>query len=167
MPLTPLYIAVMISLPPGTARVLVTGEVDLATAPELRERLLGVLHTQGPAVLDIDLAEVTFMGCAGVGALVAVNNAAIHAGCQVRVCHPQPIVRRVLELTGLLGVFAVEPQPPPAGPQHPPGRVPTATPAAPFGRTVATTGTLASSGVAARTRPAGRSAGTADGRCRW
>ena len=123
--LTPLHIATMISLPPGTARVLVTGEVDLATAPELRETLLRVLHTQGPAVLDIDLAEVTFLDCAGIGALVAVNNAAAHAGCQVRVCHPQPIVRRVLELTGLLDVFAVEPQPLPAGPQHPPGPVPT------------------------------------------
>jgi anti-anti-sigma factor len=126
--LTPLHIATMISSPPGTARVAVAGEVDLATAPEFRERLLGVLHTQAPAVLDIDLTGVTFLDCTGIGALVVVHNAAVHAGCLVRVCHPQPIVRRVLEVTGLLDVLTVEPRRPPAGPQHPPGWVPVPAP---------------------------------------
>jgi anti-anti-sigma factor len=127
--LTPLHIAATASSPPGTVRVAVTGEVDLATAPELRERLLGVLHTHGPAVLDIDLAGVTFLDCTGIGALVAVYNAAVHAGCQLRVLHPQPIVRRVLEVTGLLDVFTVAPPRLPAGPQHPPGWVPATVPA--------------------------------------
>ena len=121
-----LHIVAMISPSPGTARVAVTGEVDLATAPELRERLLGVLHTHRPAVLDIDLAGVTFLDCTGIGALVAVHNAAVHEGCQVRVCHPQPIVRRVLEVTGLLDALTVEPQRLPKGPQHPPGPGPEA-----------------------------------------
>jgi|GEM_PF-492121 len=123
--LTPLHILAMVGLPPGTARVAVTGEIDLATAPAFRETLLGVLHTHGPAVLDIDLAGVTFLDCTGIGALVAVRNAAVHAGSHVRVCHPQPIVRRILEVTGLLDVLAVEQQRLPAAPQHPPGPVPT------------------------------------------
>jgi hypothetical protein len=59
-------------------------------------------------------------------ALVAVRNADVHVGCQVRACHPQPIVRRVLEVTGLLDVLTVEQQRLPADPQHPPGPVPTA-----------------------------------------
>jgi anti-anti-sigma factor len=127
--LTPLYITGLFGSPPGMARVAVAGEVDLATAPELRETLLGVLHAHGPAVFDIDLAGVRFLDCTGIGALVAVRNAAVHAGCQVRICHPQPIVRRVLEVTGLLDVFSVEPQPLTASPQHPPGRVPATVPA--------------------------------------
>jgi anti-anti-sigma factor len=112
---------------PATARVAVVGEVDLATAPGLRDRLLSVLHEQNPAVLDVDLAGVTFLDCTGIGALVAVRNAAVHEGCQVRVCHPQPITRRVLEVTGLLDAFTVEPQQLPKGPQHPPGPVPEVT----------------------------------------
>jgi len=57
-PLTQLHINPTYPLP-GTARVAVVGEVDLATAPVLRDRLLTVLHDQAPAVLDVDLAEVT------------------------------------------------------------------------------------------------------------
>jgi anti-anti-sigma factor len=88
---------------PSTVRVAVVGEVDLATAHLLRDRLLGVLREQAPAVLDVDLAGVTFLDCTGISALVAVRNAAMNTGRQVRVTHPQPIVRRVLDVTGLLG----------------------------------------------------------------
>jgi anti-anti-sigma factor len=107
---------------PSTARVAVAGEVDLATAHLLRDRLLGVLREQTPAVLDVDLARVTFLDCTGISALVAVRNAAVHVGRQMRVSHPQPIVRRVLELTGLLDLFTApidQPQPLPTRSEHP------------------------------------------------
>ena len=108
----------------STARVAVVGEVDLATAHLLRDRLLGVLREQSPAVLDVDLAGVTFLDCAGISALVVVRNAAIHTGRQMRVSHPQSIVRRVLELTGLLDVLTApidQPQPLPTRSGHPSG----------------------------------------------
>jgi anti-anti-sigma factor len=106
---------------PSTALVAVVGEVDLATAPILRDRLLGVLRKQAPAVLDVDLAGVTFLDCTGISALVAVRNAARRAGRQMRVSRPQPIVRRVLEVTGLLGVLTApidQPQPLPTRSEH-------------------------------------------------
>jgi anti-anti-sigma factor len=90
---------------PSTARVAVAGEVDLTTAHLLRDRLLGVLREQTPALLDVDLAGVTFLDCAGISALVAARNAAMRTGRQVRVTHPHPIVRWVLDVTGLLGVL--------------------------------------------------------------
>jgi anti-anti-sigma factor len=99
---------------PATARAAVTGEVDLATATTLRDRLFDVLDGQNPSVLDVDLAGVTFMDCTGLGVLVAVRRAAARTGCQLRVTNPQPIVRRVLEVTGLLGVLTTQiDQPPP------------------------------------------------------
>jgi anti-anti-sigma factor len=101
----PLHIVAMSCPSPATARLAVAGEVDLATAPVLRDRLLGVLRDESPAVLDVDLAGVTLLDCAGIGALVGVRNAAVHAGCQMWVSNPQPIVRRVLAVTGLLDVF--------------------------------------------------------------
>jgi anti-anti-sigma factor len=105
---------------PATARVAVAGEVDLATASALRERLLRVLHDRSPDLIDVDLAGVTFLDCTGLGALVAVRNAAVQVGQQVRVSHPQPIVRRVLEVTGLLGVFTAPISlPTPTGSENP------------------------------------------------
>jgi anti-anti-sigma factor len=99
---------------PGTARAAVAGEVDLATVPVLRDTLLNVLCDQHPAVLDVDLAEVTFLDCTGLGVLVAVRNAAVRTGSRLRVTNPQPIVRQILEVTGLLGVLTAEvDQPPP------------------------------------------------------
>jgi anti-anti-sigma factor len=90
---------------PSTFRVSVVGEVDLATVPALRDRLLTVVHEQAPAALVVDLAGVTFLDCAGIGTLVAAHNAAIRAGGQVRVSDPHPTVRRLLDLTGLLDVL--------------------------------------------------------------
>jgi anti-anti-sigma factor len=106
---------------PCTARVAVAGEVDLATAHLLCDRLLGVLREQAPAVLDVDLAGVTFLDCTGISALVAVRNATLQAGHQMRITQPQPIVRRVLELTGLLDLFTApidQPQPLPTRSEH-------------------------------------------------
>jgi anti-anti-sigma factor len=99
---------------PATARVAVAGEIDLATAAVLRDRLLSVLRDEAPTMLGVDLAGVTFLDCNGINALVAVRNAAVRTGRQMRVTHPQPIVRRVLDLTGLLDVFTApidQPQP--------------------------------------------------------
>jgi anti-anti-sigma factor len=106
---------------PVVVRVAVVGEVDLATAHLLRDQMLGVLHEQAPAVLDVDLAGVTFLDCTGISALVAVRNAAVRSGRQMRVSHPQPIVRRVLDVTGLLGILTApidQPQPPPIRSGH-------------------------------------------------
>lgn len=91
---------------PGTARVAVSGEVDLYTAAVLLAGLQQVLREQAPAVLDVDLAEVTFLDCTGVDALVVTRDFARHAGVDMRITHPQRIVRRVLDLVGLLSVLA-------------------------------------------------------------
>jgi anti-anti-sigma regulatory factor len=63
---------------------------------------------------EVDLAGVTLLDRAGISALVAVRNAAIEARRQMRVSHPQPIMRRLLEVSGLLGVLIApidQPQP--------------------------------------------------------
>lgn len=94
----------------------------MANATVPCDGLLGVLHGQRPAVVEIDLAGVTVPGRAGICAHVPARNAAVKAGCQLRISDPQPIVRRVLAVTGLLGSFTApiaHPLPPPARPEHP------------------------------------------------
>ena len=87
---------------PDTTRVAVTGEVDLYTAAILLDGLLQVLREQTAVVLEADLAGVTFLDCAGADALVVARHAAGNLGVQLRITHPQRIVRRVLDLVELL-----------------------------------------------------------------
>jgi anti-anti-sigma factor len=89
----------------GTARLAVAGAIDLATAPMLGMRLLTVMDTGHPAVIDVDLAEVTFLDCVGIGVLVMVRNTGERTGCQIRISHPRPMVAQILDVVGLLALF--------------------------------------------------------------
>jgi anti-sigma B factor antagonist len=90
---------------PGTVIVVVAGEVDLATAPALHAALVEALTTYMPTVVHIDLSACTFLDCSGIRVLVAAHSTAQASGHQMWARHPQHLVRRVLELTGLLDVF--------------------------------------------------------------
>ena len=83
--------------PAGPAVVLaVEGDVDIATAPALREALAEVLGTHKGVV--VDLAAVPFMDSTGLGVLVAARNRAAAAGCAFVLARPQRIVRKALRL---------------------------------------------------------------------
>jgi len=97
---------------PGTVRVAVVGEIDLANTDVLQARLLGVLSAKLPDRVEVDLAGVTFLDCGGLTVLVVVGKAAACTGCQLRITNPQSIVHRVLGLTGLLGVLTARFDPP-------------------------------------------------------
>jgi anti-anti-sigma factor len=90
---------------PGSVRVAVVGEIDLSNSDLLRMRLLDVLSASHPHHLDVDLAEVPFLDCSGITVLVVVARAAARIGCRLHITDPQPFVRRVLDLTGLLDVL--------------------------------------------------------------
>ena len=78
----------------------VSGDIDIATAPWLREILLLAIQRYGPA-LDVDLQGVTFLDCAGVSALLATARRARLEGGQVRVTRLSAPARRVISLLGL------------------------------------------------------------------
>jgi anti-anti-sigma factor len=98
---------------PGTARVAVTGEIDLSTTDLLRARLFTVFAALHPRRIEVDLAGVTFLDCGGLSVLVVVGKLAAGAGCQLRITNPQPVVSRILGLTGLLGILTAEFDPAP------------------------------------------------------
>jgi anti-sigma B factor antagonist len=61
---------------PGTPPVVeMTGEIDILSAQELREELLRLIRRHGPR-LALDLGGMTFMDCAGIGALAATRRRA-------------------------------------------------------------------------------------------
>ena len=86
--------------------VKVSGEIDIATGPKLREELLGVMRRWG-ARLALDLGGVTFMDCAGINVLLAARRHARLEGGRVRVLRASRRVRKVLMLTGLHQEFAL------------------------------------------------------------
>jgi anti-anti-sigma factor len=57
--------------------------------------------------MRIDLSEVSFMDSTALGALVSIRNAAEPR--PVILENPLPLVLRILEITGLDQVFAIEP----------------------------------------------------------
>ena len=84
------------------------GELDLASAPALREQLLGLLR-RGSSRLVLDLSRVSFCDASGLAVLVGTSHRARRQGGFLRLAAvPQQAVR-VLGLTGLdrhLPVFA-------------------------------------------------------------
>jgi anti-sigma B factor antagonist len=79
--------------------VTVAGEIDIATAAGLRERLSEL--AAGGRALVADLDQVRFIDSAGLAALVgAANRAAAHGGSLHVVC-ARPRVRQLFRLTGL------------------------------------------------------------------
>ena len=103
---TPTHMHIATDCPsPGTVIVAVAGEVDMATSPALHAGILAALNDHAPAVVDIDLSACTFLDCSGLSVLVAAHATAQASGCQMWARYPQGIVRRVLELTELLGMF--------------------------------------------------------------
>jgi anti-anti-sigma factor len=88
-----------ISIRPGPV-VTVSGEIDIQSGPELRDQLLRVIRRHG-ARLALDLADVTFIDCAGINALLAARRRAQLEGGSLRVFRASPRVRRIFALTRL------------------------------------------------------------------
>ena len=83
----------------GVVIAAVTGEIDISTVSQLRERLFELADSG--ATLIVDLNRVTFIDSAGLGALVGTaRRVAEHGGSLHAVCsQPQP--RRLLWMTGV------------------------------------------------------------------
>ena len=86
--------AMSVSLEPPPV-VAICGEVDIQSAPELRDELLRVIRRRGPELI-IDLGGVTFMDCSGLGVLVATRRRAQLEGGWVRLVRVPPQARRMI-----------------------------------------------------------------------
>ena len=91
----------------GGATVLaVRGEVDVYTAPKLRQKLVELV-AQGKYRIVVDLEAVDFLDSTGLGVLVGgLKRVRSHDGDLVLVCTHQRILK-VFEITGLTKVFTI------------------------------------------------------------
>ena len=81
----------------GVCVVRVSGDVDIATAGQLRDALVTSADGGHPVVAD--LSGVTFLDAAGLSALVAGRRA---TGGRLRIVGATGVAHRILSLTGLL-----------------------------------------------------------------
>ncbi len=84
----------------------VAGEVDVYTAPGLRDRVSDLLDG-GEHQLVIDLGGVEFLDSTGLGVLVAGLNRAREVGGSLSLVCPQERVLKLFRITGLDEVFTV------------------------------------------------------------
>ncbi len=87
------------------------GEVDLATVPQLTAALDAVLDRAAPPIrVVVDLTDLRYLDCAGVGALVGGRARANERGLDYRVRGAHGLVAKVLALTGTLDYLAEPPE---------------------------------------------------------
>jgi len=92
----------------GYAVVALCGELDLADAPVVASHLIAAVAAFGPSII-VDLAGLEFIDCCGLGVLVRVQKWTRESGGDMYLVGPRPQLRRVLETTGLTGVFSIHP----------------------------------------------------------
>jgi len=85
-----------------------TGELDIASAPPLREQLLQLLGP-GCGRLVIDLSQVSFCDASGLAVLISTGRRARQFGGFLRLAAVSPQVGHVLNLTGLRQHLAIFP----------------------------------------------------------
>jgi anti-sigma B factor antagonist len=93
----------------GDGRVLITagGEIDLNTEPLLREALFAALAYDDAHTVLVDMSAVTFLDATGINTLVKAHHTAVGTNRAVRLRNPQPLVTRVLRITGLEQTFGL------------------------------------------------------------
>jgi anti-anti-sigma factor len=85
-----------------------TGELDIASAPALREQLLSLLRPSSNQLV-IDLSKVSFCDASGLAVLISTGRRARLLGGFLRLAAVSPPVGRVLDITGLHRNLAIFP----------------------------------------------------------
>jgi anti-sigma B factor antagonist len=97
-------LGLVVSEQDGWAVLTVSGEIDIATAPSLRERLHAILGGDNRQLV-VDLDDVGFLDSTALGVLVGALKRARTEGGEVRIVSTQPRVRKVFEITRLDSAF--------------------------------------------------------------
>jgi anti-sigma B factor antagonist len=90
-----------VELHPGAPSIAeISGEIDIASAPWLRDTLLVAIRRHGPTIC-VDLHGVTFLDCSGINVLLATARRASLEGGWMRVTRPSAQAWRAITLLGL------------------------------------------------------------------
>ena len=88
--------------------IAVTGEVDLFTAPEFKERVMAPIAAEVGRVV-VDLTDATFIDSSSLGVLIGAHRRLRGRGGRLMVACDVSAILKTFRVTGLDGVFTVAP----------------------------------------------------------
>ncbi len=88
--------------------VSVTGEVDLFTAPEFRQRVSAPIEA-GVETVVVDLTATTFIDSSSLGVLIGAHRQLEQRDGRLTVVCDNPAIVKTFKITGLDGVLALVP----------------------------------------------------------
>jgi anti-sigma B factor antagonist len=94
----------------ATPTVHLSGELDAALTGALRGELFALSDECGADELVLDLSDVTFIDSTGLGLLVGLARRRRDGGGATTLLGCRRSIRRVLTLTGIDGLFELQPQ---------------------------------------------------------
>jgi anti-sigma B factor antagonist len=86
-------------------RLVLTGDLDMATADRLDDEVTTALTSTRPHRLVVDVAGLDFCDSSGLHALMRARDCAQRWAAGFVVANPTGITRRTLEVSGLLDVL--------------------------------------------------------------
>jgi anti-sigma B factor antagonist len=92
---------------PASTHVAIQGELDIYTAPALRDLLQNVI-SEGAQDLLLDLTDMAFIDSTGLGVIVGALKRVRERGGNLVLRAPTPAVRKVLDITGLSEIIRIE-----------------------------------------------------------
>lgn len=84
----------------------ISGELDIATVPELRSKAYAELDRPECATLAFDLSDLAFLDSTGIGSWVEIRGRALDNGQRVVIRAVPAFVARVLEIGALSKLFS-------------------------------------------------------------
>jgi anti-sigma B factor antagonist len=90
----------------GTTTVVVEGEVDVATAPALRDELYRLIE-RGQQRIVVDLGAMEFIDSTGLGVFVGALKRSREGGGELELRSLRPAARKIFDITGLSTAFTI------------------------------------------------------------
>lgn len=91
----------------NTTLVDLSGEIDIYTAPKLKEALIPLTKPEGH-LLEINLSEVGYMDSTGLGIFISVLKSAREHKSHFKLMNLQDRVARLFSISGLTEIMDIE-----------------------------------------------------------
>jgi anti-sigma B factor antagonist len=93
-------------LPNGVERIALAGRMDTAGAQAIDLRFTSLATTR-PALIVVDLSQVSFLASMGIRTLLSAARALMRRGGRMVLASPQPLVGEVLKVAGIEALIPV------------------------------------------------------------
>lgn len=87
-------------------KLILSGEIDAYTAPELKGALIPLTKETGSIVL-VDLEKVTYMDSTGLGVFIGALKSTKEHDSQMKLINLQERVYRLFKITGLIDIMDI------------------------------------------------------------